>query len=99
LNLGWPVIGIKYEEVTTAPEMELRKLAKLLSVEWEPSLLHHNLLSHSEIDEAGKAIGNTDPNRAIDRRSIGQWRNRLHQTAVDSILSVAGDLNSAFYPT
>jgi hypothetical protein len=91
------VLALRYEQLIAEPEGVLRTVATFLGVHWEPALLNHHGLDHSELDAHGKAVGGTDPKRAIDRASVGRWRKVLPQSAVDSILDVAGDLNSQFY--
>ena len=97
LNLGWPVIGVKYEQLTKQPLSEIRKIAEFLCVKWEANLLYHHQVIHPETDGQGRAIGGTDPARPIDRTAIGRWRVKLPTAAIASIMSVAGDLNGRFY--
>jgi len=97
MGLGWPVVALKYEHLATESVSALRAVTTFIGVQWESTLLNHDRLIHSELDGQGQAIGGTDPQRSIDNVSVGRWRALLPQSAIDSILSVAGDLNSQFY--
>jgi hypothetical protein len=97
MNLGWLILALKYERLTSEPGSELRNVAQFLHVEWESSLLHHHQLRHPELDDQGKAVGNTDPKLPISQTPVGQWRQKLSQAAIDSIMWVAGDLNDGLY--
>jgi hypothetical protein len=97
MNLGWLILALKYERLVSEPESELRKVAQFLRIEWESRLLHHYQFRHPEVDDLGKAVGNTDPKLPISQTSVGQWRYKLSQAAIDSIMWVAGDLNARFY--
>ena len=97
MNLGWPVLLLQYERLTTESERSLRRITTFIDVPWEPDTLNHEKLVHPELDGQGKTVGGTDPRRPIDQVSVGRWRERLPEAAVDSILSVAGDLNCRFY--
>ena len=97
MSLGWPVLLLQYERLTADSEAVLRRVTKFLDVPWELGILNHDRLVHRELDGHGKTVGGTDPRRPIDNASTGRWRTALPKSAVDAILSVAGDLNCRFY--
>lgn len=90
---GWPVYGVLYERLVTSPAQEISRILGFLGLKWEDSLLTHSQLPHTELDQEGKAMGQTDPTRPIDHSSLERWRERLSSSDVDQILAVAQDLN------
>jgi hypothetical protein len=93
LALGWPVLGVRYEDLVRQPQEQIRRITDFLGLEWEDSLLNHHQQQHQELDEQGKAVGETDPQRAIDARSLRRYESLLSPQEVAAILQVAGDLN------
>lgn len=92
-ELGWPVLPVHYERLVTSPEPVLRRTIDFLGLEWDPALLKHQSQKHTEIFENGLAMGNTNPERAIDARSVGQWKRELSAADLAAIQDIAGDLN------
>ncbi len=90
---GWPVLGVRYEDLVRAPEPELRRVADFLGLPWEPGLLDHPRSPHGEILPSGNAIGGTHPGRSIDTASLGRWKGFLEPESMDQVLLIAGDLN------
>jgi hypothetical protein len=84
---GLPVYPIAYEKLVSCPEFELAKLCNFLEIEWSAALLNHSSRPHGELDEEGKAIGNTDPNRSIDKLSIGGYRHMLSSKQIEEVKS------------
>ncbi len=93
-DLGWPVYGLRYEDLVRKQEVELKKIVKFLGLMWDDRLLHYSEQPHREIGSDGKAIGDTDPNRPIDTSSIGTWRNTLPLKEVKEIMAIAGEMNN-----
>jgi hypothetical protein len=94
---GWPVVAIRYEDLTNAPERELRKVCEALAVPWELALLDHPSFAHGEIGPDRLAIGNTDSNRSIDTNSVGRWPSELDAAAIDEIVRFAGPPQQRLY--
>ncbi len=88
-NRGWPITAVRYERLASEARLEIPKFTERLGLELEPALFRHHELQHPETDNQGIAVGNTDPRRAIDDASVGQWREKLPRHAIDTILSVA----------
>lgn len=72
-----PVYPIRYEALVASPREELLKVCQYLEVEWSDALLNHPAYPHTELDENGRAIGETDPYRGIDMRSVGGHRHLM----------------------
>ena len=53
----------------------------------------HELSDHPQLSKAGLATGGTDPTRAIDDGSVGQWREFIEPSAVDELLAIAAGLD------
>ena len=90
---GWPVCGVRYEDVVSDPERQLRRVATFLGLPWDPVVLRSHERPHEEIFPDGKTLGGTDPKRPIDRDSVGRWQRDLSADDVARILALAGDLN------
>lgn len=90
---GRPVCPIPYERLTINPEPVLRRVLKFLGLRWDPAVLDHSHREHRGVFESGLTVGNTDPKRAIDSRSVGLWRETFSEDQERIILDVAGDLN------
>lgn len=73
---GYPVLGLRYEDLVQHPERELRRVAAFLSIEWDEALLRHNKFEHQECS-TGSAIGGTDPTAAISSRSLNRYQQVL----------------------
>jgi hypothetical protein len=87
-NAGIPLALVRYESLVTAPERILRELCTFLALPWEPSMLHHHRLAHTEVFDNGTTLGETDPRAPIHTRSLEQWKdimNRADATVVDSV--------------
>lgn len=89
---GWPVLGVGYEALVACPEPWLRRVVGFLGLPWHPALLDHPAVPHAEVEPCGFTVGRTDPKRAIDGGSVGQWRETLTAAQVGRIEVVAGDL-------
>lgn len=87
---GYPVHLVRYEDLVSFPERELRKISEFLTVEWQPArLLAHFTIEHDQLMDDGKAIGGTDPRRPIDSASLGLWTGVLDAPSVEIIEHVA----------
>ncbi len=87
-----PVFGIKYECLVASPKEGLQEICRFLGIEWNDALLNHPAHLHGELDERGRAIGETDPRRSIDTSSIGGYRNLLKEQQVFEINSLTEDM-------
>jgi hypothetical protein len=74
-----PVFAVKYERLVASPKEGLQQICRFLGIEWSDALLNHPAHSHGELDERGRAIGETDPRRNIDTSSVGGYRNLLNE--------------------
>lgn len=73
LQRAAPVLPVQYEHLVTNPEAVIRQVCTHLGVEFQPSMLAHATRAHTGLEPGGLAIGNTDPQRPIDARGVGQW--------------------------
>jgi hypothetical protein len=90
---GWPLCGIRYEDLVTAAEPELRRVLTCLNLPWHAALLDHPRLPHGELYADGTTVGTTDPKRPIHGESVGQWKQVLSSEDVAIMLAIAGELN------
>jgi len=80
-----PVCAVRYESLVGSPMSELLKLTQFLGVNWSDSLINHPEHPHGELDENGIAIGETDPSRSIDTKSIGGYRHLMTGQQVEEV--------------
>jgi protein-tyrosine sulfotransferase len=97
LERRYPVLVVKYEDLVRQPEAELRRVCRFLAVPWQASMLSHESIEHGELCEDGRAIGNTDPTRPIDQRSVGQWEGHFTEEETAVILEAAGPVFTQLY--
>ncbi len=90
---GFPLLGIRYEHLVTYPEVCLRSILEFLELEWEDALQYHAKLEHREVYPNGLTVGNTDPAREIDAKSVNSWVNKLRPDQEAIILDIAGELH------
>lgn len=88
-----PVYAVRYESLVGSPEIELQKLSQFLGVSWSDSLLNHPEHPHTELDESGIAIGETDPRRSIDTQSIGGHRHLMTEQQIQEVGSYVEDFS------
>jgi hypothetical protein len=87
------VYAVRYESLVGSPEIELLKLTQFLGVSWSDSLLNHPEHPHSELDENGIAIGETDPRRGIDMQSIGGHRHLMTEQQIQEVRNYVEDFS------
>lgn len=87
-----PVYAVRYESLVDSPKSELLKLSQFLGVSWSDSLLDHPEHPHTELDENGIAIGETDPRRGIDTQSIGGHRYLMTEQQIHDVRYYVEDL-------
>jgi hypothetical protein len=90
---NWPVLGVSYEELACRPEAVLGEVLKFLDVPWNDAVLNHPAFAHEEVFPHGLTVGETDPSRSIDGRSVGRWRAVLSPREEELIMKIAGPLN------
>ena len=91
---GLKLIAVQYENLVTSPEYEINKIIDFLGVEYEDSLLNHHRQQHGELEPDGKAIGGTDPARAISSSSIGKHVGVISQNEIQIIQDVVGTIQA-----
>lgn len=84
------IIIISYEDIVRSPSLYLRKVTDFLGLSWDVSILAHNTINHGELEDNGLAIGNTDPTRAIDSSSVGQYKKTLTESQSGHIMEILG---------
>ena len=95
---GYPVLMVRYEDLAQEPAAQLLRVCHFLQIPWEDRLLQHPKFAHGELDEHGRAMGETDPTRMIDTQSVGQWANQFSPEELRMILEFAGPMQSTLYP-
>jgi hypothetical protein len=93
VGAGLPVHLVIYERFVAGPAAFLPGILAHIGVDWDDSVLLHHERSHAEIVD-GKAIGDTDPARAIDTRSIGHSSAALSASQRDLVAGIVGGLES-----
>ena len=93
LEADLPIHLVIYERFVAGPAAFLPGILAHIGVDWDESVLLHHEKSHGEIVD-GKAIGDTDPARAIDTRSIGHSSTSLSTSQMDLIAAIVGGLES-----
>lgn len=91
LAAGLPVHLVIYEHFVAAPAKFLPAILEHIGAAWDEAVLQHHEQPHDEIVD-GKAIGDTDPARAIDTRSIGHSRSHLTPYQIGLVARIAADL-------
>jgi hypothetical protein len=99
LELRFPVLLVRYEDLVAEPQVELLRVCGFLQVPWESGLLRHAAFTHTDVDDDGRATGDTDPRRPIDSDSVGQWRTSFTADQAQEILDFAGPVQASLYPT
>lgn len=89
-----PVYPVRYEDLVAQPKDELIPLCRFLGLDWSEELLNHPNHSHDELDANGKAIGETDPLREIDTRSVGAYRDLLTESQIREVRDFVGEISS-----
>ena len=96
MQLEFPIIKIKYEDLVQNPKKNIALLINHLNLDWEDSLLQHHRIEHSETDEKGFTIGGTDSHMPISKFRLERYKNELTKNQLDEILSISGDLMGSF---
>jgi hypothetical protein len=89
---GYDVIGIKYENLVSHPRRELMGLCDFLGVEWSENMMNHHKICHTE-GNGNEFMGGSRGDRAIDKKSMHSWRNRLTSDEIDKVLNITGDFS------
>ena len=92
LERGYPLLGVCYENLVKAPVPTLQSVCDCLQLDFEPALLNHHLVRHSEVSESGLVVGDTNPQRPIDAGSVGRAQSMFTPIEMDEIDSMVGDL-------
>lgn len=91
---GLKIFPLHYEELVSSPRSVIEGIADFLNVPFEDSLLNHHKQTHGELEANGKAIGGTDPSRAIFTSSVGRHRNVLSEEDLHLIEKIVGPLEA-----
>jgi hypothetical protein len=89
-----PVMGCSYEQIVKSPKSKLRDICDFLEVDWNDEVLDHPSHEHDELDAHGLAIGNTDPKRSIDEKSVGRHSRIISNMASQEILSITAEFRA-----
>jgi hypothetical protein len=96
LAANLPVRLVIYERFVATPAAFLPGILRHIGASWDESVLEHHQRPHEEII-AGKAIGDTDPARSIDTRSIGHSNAHLSPRQIGLIERITGDLEKTLH--
>ena len=96
LELNFPIIKIKYEDLVLHSKDTINSLINYLGLSWEDSLLQHHLLDHTETNEQGLTVGNTNVRLPIGTFHVGRYKNELSENQLNEIMSISGDLMKSF---
>ncbi|QDT93026.1 sulfotransferase family protein [Gimesia algae] len=92
---GLKLLSLKYETLVSSPRTEITRIVEFLNIEFEDSLLNHHKIKHSEIGPDGKAIGGTDPGKAISTSSVGRYVGILSESEIQIIHGITGSLEDS----
>lgn len=79
---GIDFYSIKYEQLVSEPEQEIRKILDYINLPW-----HDDVLRHHEL-HSGISVGKTANTRTIDHNSVGKWTGELSKEDVATISEV-----------
>jgi hypothetical protein len=91
LEQGLPIAAVSYERLVTNPRPTLQSVCDHLEIPFHENLLRHNQFPHGELFGNGLTLGDTDPARAIETDSIGQWSRFLSAEDIKLITRISGD--------
>lgn len=91
LEAGLPVHLVIYEHFVASPAKLLAGILQHIGADWDESVLQHHERPHGEIVD-GKAIGDTDPARAIDTRSVGHSDSHLTSYQIGLVARIVAGL-------
>ena len=97
LKSNYPILKIQYENLVRSPEKELPKIAEFLKVDMEKSLFNHHKVSHTEIDEKGFSIGQTDSKKPISDFHVERYKQILSNEQIKEIDILSKDLMTKLY--
>lgn len=89
---NFPVLPVAYESLVRQPASVLDAVCKHLGIPFNPILLQHEKIAHTELFDSGFTLGETDPKRPIQSASVGQWQRFLSDEDLVIIDRVVGDL-------
>jgi len=95
LEAELPLLPVGYEPLVRDPAPALQRICAHLGLPFDERMLQHQEQQHDQLDAAGLAIGNSDPKRAIDAKSVGRYRQALTPSMVDEVEQRTGDLYRA----
>lgn len=93
---GFPIFKIKYEDLVQKPAKILPHLLDFLDLEWEESVINHHTITHSEVDERGFAIGNTNSHKPIGTFHVGRYKNELTEKQIKEVSLISKDMMNSF---
>lgn len=93
LELGdFPIIKIMYEDLVQQSKETINSIIEFLGLEWENSLLQHYRLAHTETNERGLTVGNTNVNMPIEAFHVGRYKKELNENQLNEIMAISDDL-------
>lgn len=81
----WKVLPVFYENLVCQPVCELKKIFEFLNLPWSSQTLKHHEIEHEEYLPNNKMLGNNDPKRSIDTKSIKKWKLILDKDQIKTI--------------
>jgi hypothetical protein len=97
LESNYPILKIQYENLVRNPEKELPKITNFLKVDIEKSLFNHHTISHTEVDEKGFSIGQTDSKLPISDFHVERYKQILSDEQIKEIDLISKDLMTKLY--
>lgn len=91
-NNGTSILGVRYEDLVTNPQIELENVVKFFNIEWEDSLLNHYKIEHGEVNENGFTIGMNLATKPIHKNSIGSYNMILTEQEQNDIIYITKEL-------
>lgn len=92
IDNGIDSIRIRYEDLVIKPKETISQVLNFLKVEWEDTVLSHEKVLHTELDESGLTIGKTDPKLPIYQSSLEQYSKYLNSEEILETLKITKDM-------
>jgi len=88
-EMGLPVLGVRDESLVSESAPILKAMLNAIGCSWDDSLLKNPDLPHPELFPHGTSVGETNPSRPIDAKSVGRWRDMLTREEEQIALEIA----------
>ena len=71
-------LSIRYEDLVSSPQEEMRRVLEFLEVEWSDQILNPYKVEHDIISTKGEGIKSFYERQSIDKQSLYRWKKELN---------------------